>query len=222
MAFSHRSILNDLCPMFGRKFVLTLFACLGLLAASAQSDTLPPPQDPDTLIITGGIPEPEVLPAPTARDTLDWRQRHSPRKASILSAVAPGAGQIYNRKYWKAPIVWAGLGTAVYFINDNTREYKRYRTAYLALVDGDPDTVDEFEGQFSPEQVLNVTDTYRRWRDLSYIAFGLVYMLNVVDASVDAHFVRFDVGRDLTMGVGPSLSTAALGVPGLSLALTLK
>lgn len=206
--------------MFGRKFVVTLFACLGLLAASAQSDTLP--QDPDTLIIAGGIPEPEVLPALTARDTLDWRQRHSPRKASILSAVAPGGGQIYNRKYWKAPIVWAGLGTAVYFINDNTREYKRYRTAYLALVDGDPNTVDEFNGQFSPEQVLEVTDTYRRWRDLSYIAFGLVYMLNVVDASVDAHFVRFDVGRDLTMGVGPSLGTAALGAPGLSLALTLK
>lgn len=173
------------------------------------------PPSPDTTM----VPPPA---AKAARDTLDWRQRHSPRKASILSAVAPGAGQIYNRKYWKAPIVWAGLGTAVYFINDNNREYKRYRTAYLALVDGDPDTVDEFEGRYSADQVLNVADTYRRWRDMSYIAFGLVYMLNVIDASVDAHFVRFDVSPVLSMGVGPSLPVAAQGGLGLSLAIGLR
>lgn len=163
----------------------------------------------------------ELEPAEAA-DSLDWRQHHSPRKASILSAVLPGAGQIYNRKYWKAPIVWAGLGTAVYFITENSRGYQRYRTAYIALVDDDPNTVDEFNGQYRPEQVLNVTDTYRRWRDLSYIAFGLVYMLNVVDASVDAHFVRFDVGRDLSMSMGPSMGTMAQGAPGVSLLLTLR
>lgn len=194
--------------------------CVG--TAVAQSDTPRTAQDPDTPIVTAGVPEPVASPALSAHDTLDWRQRHSPRKASILSAVAPGAGQIYNRKYWKAPIVWAGLGTAVYFIRENSREFERYKTAYIALVDGDPDTVDEFNGQFAPDQVLTVTDTYRRWRDLSYIAFGLVYMLNVVDASVDAHFVRFDVGRDLTMGVGPSMSTASLGGAGLSVVLTLR
>ncbi|MBK8227422.1 MAG: hypothetical protein IPK70_09645 [Flavobacteriales bacterium] len=155
-------------------------------------------------------------------DTLSWRQRHSPRKASILSIVAPGAGQIYNRKYWKAPIAWAGLGTCVYFIQENTREYRRYKDAYIAIVDGDPATTDEFNGRFSSSQVLEVTDTYRRWRDLSYIAFGAVYLLNVVDASVDAHFVRFDVGRDLSAGLGPSLSTAAIGAPGFSLSLALR
>jgi hypothetical protein len=155
-------------------------------------------------------------------DTLSWRHRHSPRKASILSMVAPGAGQIYNRKYWKAPIAWAGLGTCVYFIQENTREYRRYKDAYIAIVDGDPTTTDEFNGRFSSSQVLKVTDTYRRWRDLSYIAFGAVYLLNVVDASVDAHFVRFDVGRDLSAGIGPSLSTAALGAPGISLSLALR
>ncbi len=194
--------------------------CAG--AVAAQSDSLPIPQDPDTLIITSGVPEPVSPLTLSERDTLDWRQRHSPRKASILSAVAPGAGQIYNRKYWKAPIAWAGLGTAVYFIRENSREFERYKTAYIALVDGDPATVDEFNGRFSSEQVLNVTDTYRRWRDLSYIAFGLVYMLNVVDASVDAHFVRFDVGRDLTLGLGPSMGTAAQGGAGLSLVLAFR
>jgi len=156
------------------------------------------------------------------RDTLHWRARHSPKKATILSAVAPGAGQIYNRKYWKAPIAWAGLGTCVYFIQENSREYRRYKDAYIAIVDGDPTTTDEFNGRFSAGQILNVSDTYRRWRDLSYIALGAVYMLNVVDASVDAHFVRFDVGRDLSAGVGPSLSTAAMGAPGISFTLALR
>lgn len=156
------------------------------------------------------------------RDTSDWRHHHSPRKASILSLVAPGAGQIYNRKYWKAPIAWAGLGTCVWFIQENTREYKRYRTAYIALVDNDPTTTDEFNGRYSSNQVLKVTDTYRKWRDISYICLGAVYLLNVVDASVDAHFVRFDVSRDLSASLGPSLSTAAMGAPGISLCLALQ
>ena len=86
----------------------------------------------------------------------------------------------------------------------------------------DPNTVDEFNGEVSSSQLLDLTDTYRKWRDMSYIAFGLVYILNVVDANVDAHFVRFDVSRDLTVGLGPSMQTASLGAPGLSLAMTFR
>lgn len=161
-------------------------------------------------------------PSTTAHDTLDWRHRHSPRKASILSAVLPGAGQIYNRKYWKAPIVWGGLATTVYFIRENDSQFRRFKAAYIAVVDSDPNTVDEFEGRYSAGQLLDVTDTYRRWRDMSYIAFGLVYMLNVIDASVDAHFVRFDVSTDLSLRVGPSLSLAAQGATGLNISLALR
>ena len=155
-------------------------------------------------------------------DTLSWQYRHSPVKASILSAVVPGAGQIYNRKYWKAPIVWGGLGLSIYFIQDNNREYQRYKDAYLAMIDNDPNTTDEFGGIYSPDQLLDVSDTYRKWRDLSYIALGMVYILNIVDASVDAHFVRFDVSPDLGMSVGPSLSLAAQGNAGLSLSIAVK
>ncbi|MEO8588075.1 MAG: DUF5683 domain-containing protein [Flavobacteriales bacterium] len=155
-------------------------------------------------------------------DTLTWQERHSPKKASILSAIAPGAGQIYNRKYWKAPIVWAGLGVSIYFIQDNNREYQRYKDAYIALVDNDPSTVDEFNGRYGPDQILDVTNTYRKWRDLSYICLGAVYMLNIIDASVDANFVRFDVSSDLSMSVGPSLPLAAQGGVGLSVSLALK
>ena len=212
----------DLCPMFWRKGLtpILLSCCLQML--HAQSDSLPPGAIADTLIITGGIPEPVIVKSLSARDTLDWRQRHSPRKASIFSAVLPGAGQIYNRKYWKAPIVWGGLAASVYFIRENGGQFRRYKAAYIALVDGDPGTVDEFEGQFRPDQVLEVTNTYRRWRDLSYIAFGLVYMLNVIDASVDAHFVRFDVSSDLSLRMGPSLPLAAQGAAGLSFSLAIQ
>ncbi|MBK8500399.1 MAG: hypothetical protein IPL52_16660 [Flavobacteriales bacterium] len=155
-------------------------------------------------------------------DTLDWRYGHSPRKASILSAVLPGAGQVYNRKYWKVPIVIGGLGVSYAFIRENNSQYQRYKDAYLALTDNDPGTVDEFEGRFSAQSVLNVADTYRKWRDLSYIAIGAVYILNIVDASVDAHFVRFDVGRDLGLNVGPSLPLAAQGTAGLSFSLAFR
>lgn len=204
--------------LWGVRWLLLPFLVLSP-AVWAQSDTVATEAAEGPVTVTGGVPEPPTAPA---SDTLDWRAGHSPHKATLLSAVAPGAGQIYNRKYWKAPIAWLGLGTCIYFIRDNTREYRRYKDAYIALVDGDASTVDEFNGEFSASQVLEVTDTYRRWRDLSYIAFGLVYMLNVVDATVDAHFVRFDVGRDLSLQAAPSFHTTSLGAPGLSLALTFR
>lgn len=198
-----------------RLLLLPFLLFVGVTAAQSDSTG----NAADTVVITGGVPEPMRA---SARDTLDWRQRHSPHKATLLSAIVPGTGQLYNRKYWKAPIAWAGLGTCVYFIRENTREYRRYKDAYIALVDNDASTIDEFNGEFSAAQVLDVTDTYRRWRDLSYIAFGLVYMLNVVDATVDAHFVRFDVSRDLSLQAAPSLYTASMGAPGISLALTFR
>lgn len=148
-----------------------------------------------------------------------WRARHSRVRAAIFSTVLPGAGQVYNRKYWKVPIVLGGLGVSYWFIQRNTTEYERYKDAYLAVIDNDPNTVDEFNGEYTAASLLNVTDTYRRWRDLSYIAFGAVYILNIVDASIDAHFVRFDVGRDLGLSAGPSPALMAIGVPAGSVRL---
>src|SRR5690606_28366916 len=160
-----------------------------------------------------------MVPDSTAADTAyvpDWRARHRPVRATVHSASLPGAGQVYNRKYWKVPIVLGGLGVSYWFIQDNNKEYQRYKTAYLHVVQGE---ADEFGGQYSADQLRNVADTYHRWRDLSYVAFGLVYALNIVDASVDAHFVRFDVGGDLSLRAGPSLRLAAQGAVGFSLSL---
>ncbi|HRH69625.1 MAG TPA: DUF5683 domain-containing protein [Flavobacteriales bacterium] len=203
-------------------FLPVLFLVSWTSAAGQADSTVVAPGDPVTIapgaIVQGGADTAHS----TMPDTLGWRYHHSPTKACVLSAVLPGAGQIYNRKYWKAPIVWAGLGISFWFVQSNSKEYRRYKDNYIAVVDGDPTTIDEFNGEVSASQLLDATDTYRKWRDMSYIALGLVYMLNIVDAGVDANFVRFDVGRDLTVGMGPSLEMAAQGNAGLHLSLALR
>ncbi len=171
-----------------------------LLSAMASHGQVPAPRDSAT----------------SRQDTakmLDWRARHQPARATIYSAILPGAGQAYNRKYWKIPLAIGGLGVAYWFIQDNNRSFQRYKNAYLNVVNGRPD---EFNGIYSGDQLRQVADTYHRWRDLSYVAFGLVYALNVVDASVDGYFVRFNVSEDLTLRAGPSLGLAAQGVPGIT------
>lgn len=152
----------------------------------------------------------------------DWRSTHDPKKATLLSVIIPGAGQIYNRKYWKAPIVWAGLGVTLYYADYNNDRYRMYRDAYLAITDNDPGTVDPFNGEFSESFILDNTDFHRRYRDLSYIGFGLVYILNILDANIDGHFVRFDVGDDLTLQINPSISTGFSNAPSLSISVSVR
>lgn len=207
-------------------FTSLLFA-VGVVCA-AQVEVVPSTPVVDSAavrdpLIIGGSELIEATAANTApKDSSDWRQRHSPGRATLFSAVLPGAGQLYNRKYWKAPLVWGALGTSLYFVQRNGKEFRRYKDAYIAVTDGDPSTSDEFNGRVSAQQLLDVTDTYRKWRDMSYIAVGLIYVLNIVDASVDANFVRFDVSRDLTLGLGPSWDLTGQGAPGVSLNLAFQ
>lgn len=201
--------------MFPTRLVLLLALWASTALAVAQNDTTR--TDTSLMVVK---PAEAVAPVDTAV-VLDWKARHSPQRAAIYSAILPGAGQIYNRKYWKVPIVLGGLGVCYYFIHDNTQQYERYKKDYLAMVDTDPNTVDEFNGAYSPDALRNVADTYHRWRDLSYLAISLVYVLNVMDAAVDGYFVRFNVSPDLSMDLHPSLPMAARGAFGLSLSVRL-
>ncbi|NQX91495.1 MAG: hypothetical protein HRT74_05095 [Flavobacteriales bacterium] len=143
--------------------------------------------------------------------------QHSPKKATILSAVLPGAGQIYNKKYWKAPIAWGGLAACVYFINDNTKEYRFYREAYLAELDDDPNTVNTTGFNFLTVEARQ--EQFRRWRELSYICLAGVYVLQIIDANVDAHLFYFDVDEDIALSWTP-FQTSTTGVnPGIGLFL---
>lgn len=151
------------------------------------------------------------------KDKGAWKEDHVPFKATILSTVLPGAGQLYNHKYWKAPIVWAGIGISVYYIVDNNKNYNHYKDAYLLSLDGN----NPYEGEYSSSQLLSITDQYRRWRDLSFMAAGLIYFLNILDATVDGYLVKFDVSEDLSMSLRPYTDFTTYPINGLTLSLSL-
>jgi hypothetical protein len=140
---------------------------------------------------------------------------HSPRRATIYSAVLPGLGQIYNRKYWKVPIVYGGFVTLGYFINFNNELYVKYKQAYSDIIDTDPNTNSFKKLNVNPiffeadkisqltERLRMAKDGSRRNRDLVVIGTAVFYALNIIDASVDAHFFNFDISDDLTINWVP-------------------
>ena len=146
---------------------------------------------------------------------------HSPRKATIYSAILPGLGQIYNKKYWKVPVIYIGFGTIAYFINWNNDNYQLFRRGYFDLIDDDPDTEGYLEIESvrrnnydlsNPTHFNNLKtalsrqkDYFRRNRDLLIISMVGFYGLNLIDASVDAHLFDFDISDDLTLKWEPSL-----------------
>jgi hypothetical protein len=143
---------------------------------------------------------------------------HSPKKAAILSAVLPGAGQIYNNKWWKVPIIYGGFAVAGYFLHDNLQRIELYKDSFVALTDGDPTTMNNTG--FNSQQLTQLIDQYKQWRDLSYIAIGAIYILNIIDANVDAHLFYFEVNEDISMDVTPYFSP--LGNRNMGLAFRLK
>lgn len=152
---------------------------------------------------------------------------HSPKKATWMSAALPGLGQIYNRRYWKPPIIYAGLGVALYFLIDNQVKFTEARNSYRARMNVAGYTISTKYSTMSSEQILADRDFYRTNRDYSIIGVGGVYLLNIIDAVVDAHLRRFDISDDLSMKVRPSFqySTVASNgglAPMPGMALTLK
>ena len=139
-----------------------------------------------------------------------------PIRALWLGLVIPGAGQIYNRKYWKLPIVYGGFLGCVYALTWNGQMYADYSQAYLDITDSDPNTKSyekmlpprySIEGKEARFQSIfkSKKDTFRRYRDLSIFAFGGVYLLSVIDAYVDAELSTFDLSRDLSLQIQPTI-----------------
>lgn len=140
----------------------------------------------------------------------------NPTKATWLALVVPGGGQIYNRKYWKLPIVYGGFAGCAYALTWNNKMYKDYQSAYVDAVNEKwdsssitnllpPGYMDRVSHSQLTETLRKRKDTYRRWRDLSIFAFIGVYLLSVVDAYVDAELSNFDIGPDLSMKVEPTI-----------------
>jgi hypothetical protein len=150
----------------------------------------------------------------TQSDSTDF---HSPRKAAIFSAIVPGLGQGYNKKYWKIPIVYAVLGVTTYYMVDNNQNFQYYKKNLIAEVDDDPNTINETI--YNSSQLDQLQGTYRRWRDLSVIILGLGYVLNIVDANVDGHLYHFDVSDDLSFNVNPYMYHRQQMFSGLTLSM---
>ena len=132
------------------------------------------------------------------------------KKATTLACIFPGAGQIYNRSYWKVPFVVGGFASMIYCIDWNNRGFQRFKKAYNLLADYEqhPDKypngpTDEFQGRYSASYIKNMRDNFRRNRDLCIIISGALYALQIIDAHVDAHLKDYDISDDLTMNLEP-------------------
>lgn len=132
--------------------------------------------------------------------TDDFYNPLSPSKAAFYSAIFPGMGQIYNKKYWKAPIVWGAMGTSIYFYLDNNSEYKRFRRAFKQREAGlqDEFTQDDGTEVISRDGLVNAQNILRQNRDLSLLATIILYTLQIVEASVNAHLMQFNTSDNLT------------------------
>ncbi len=125
----------------------------------------------------------------------------SPSKAAFYSAVFPGMGQMYNKKYWKVPIVWGAMATSTSIYLFNNSEYKRYRRAFRQRESGlqDEFTLDDGTEVISRDGLISAQKTLRNNRDLSLLATVLVYVLQIVEASVNAHLLQFDTSKNLSI-----------------------
>ena len=157
----------------------------------------------------------QVVPVKQKRDWSTWAP--DPKRALWLALVIPGGGQIYNRKYWKLPIVYGGFLGCIYAMSWNNRMYMDYSQAFLDLEDDDPTTASYMNFKHIGRQINDGNkdrwkelfkkrrDKYRRWRDLSFFVMLGIYAVSVIDAYVDAELSQFDISKDLSLKLSPAV-----------------
>jgi hypothetical protein len=190
---NYSTILKTLFIFLSINRLLTwglLLICLSVFSAFAQTDSL-------QVRVKGKI------------DTLQSKPFHSPGKAALYAAVMPSAGQAYNRKYWKIPLVFGGIvgfGYAMYFNNNRHLDFKGLYDIKQAIAQGNQTLIDP-EPRRSLENTRLNRDYFKRNRDFTVILSILFYGLTIVDASVDAHLKNFDLSEDLKASIVPSGGT---------------
>jgi len=121
-----------------------------------------------------------------------------PGKALAYSLMLPGAGQVYNKRIWKVPIIYAGFGALAYAVSFNTKQYRRFNDAYIMRVDSMEASLDEFQGILSLSGINSYRQFYDKNLQLSYIGIGILYLLTGIEAFVDRHLQEFDISKDLS------------------------
>ncbi|WP_435413537.1 DUF5683 domain-containing protein [Psychroserpens mesophilus] len=163
--------------------LLLLFGCVSYAQSTKDNDSLK--VDTDLMVVS---------------DTIQRKPINilAPSKAAFYSAVLPGLGQAYNKKYWKIPIVYAAIGTGIYFYVTNDKEYDRYRDEYKRRLAGNSAASGEFP-QVSNDGLINAQQTLKRQKELSLLITIGLYALNIVDANVDAHLLQYNVDENLAI-----------------------
>lgn len=180
--------------------------------AQNTSDSIKFSENPQNEIVHESNPVVDIL-----TDTL----KNRPNTAAWYSAALPGLGQAYNKKYWKIPLIYSGGVVIGYYINYNHQLYKQYRDGLLALIDKDDRTV-PFDPRLDQNDYQRATDYWRRNRDLLMIGTFLLYLMNIVDAHVDAHLSSFTVDEDISFRLEPSFEQTAMQTNLIGLSLKLR
>jgi hypothetical protein len=163
---------------------------------------------------------------PAQRDSAEKKRKQSYHRATIYSAILPGAGQVYNKKYWKVPIVYAAIGIPAYFYFYNKNFYNQAQYALVVTINGSTgDSLAKVSPDFLPlvesgntTAIINVRNDARKYQDYSVLYFLLFYALNIVDATVDAHLKDFNVNSDLSFKIKPMIMPGPTPSAGITLA----
>ncbi|WP_334058957.1 DUF5683 domain-containing protein [Polaribacter sp. P097] len=196
--------------MFPKKSILFFAIVFFSVSLYSQKDSITDVTKIQDLKIKGNINTSQGIYDPLA-----------PSKAAFYSAIFPGLGQIYNKKYWKAPIVWGAMAIPVYYYQINNRDYRRFRTAYRLRQNGltDEFTIDGVE-TVSTETLETAQEQLSENRDFSLLSGIVIYILQIVEASVNAHLMQFNTDDNLTFK--PTLIQDPISFDAPTVGLTIK
>ncbi len=230
------------------KKLLAILACMlsvtsSCLQAADNDTTAIEVNDASPVLLVNDTIQDEELEIILTTDTIGGTEtivlkqgwKPDPMKSVWLGAIVPGLGQIYNRKYWKLPIVYGGFLGCAYAISWNNGMYTDYKNAYRDIIDNDPNTnsfmdilpegytIESLGGMSSYQQVLQTSmNTYRRYRDLSIVVTIGFYALTLIDAYVDAQLYDFDISPDLSLNVQPVIYKDEYNKHGAELMFTFR
>jgi hypothetical protein len=190
-----------------KKLSLCYLLLLFLLPAALQAQEVAPAAAPN--------PADDSVYIETGRDTVlikSYATRYDPRKALLYAAVLPGLGQIYNKKYWKLPLVYGGFGALGYAVGFYQKGYKKYKSQLFDNINDAPNNENFLNpvSDLSTGQLRTIVTSYRRQRDFWLIMTGAMYLLQIVDAHVDAHLKEFDVNPNLQVSLEPLIEQDAV------------
>ena len=165
------------------------------------------------LIIVAFLCTPSYCIAHPPVDTIVKKTIFQPnaKRAGLYSAILPGLGQLYNRQYWKIPVIYAGLAVAGYYIADNLNNYQSYRKAYIGRINNHYPT-DKYLNIYTSDQLQQIQNEYNKFLNLSVMFTGVGYTLQILEAMTGAHLKNFDISRDISMNWHPAMFPKAVGM----------